>query len=159
MTTPTKIKKPRVLPGHSAPRDWKNDALFEEERRIADQAFHQSLFTIPEIPAWDSYSDRKPVHALPDKTLIGSLRHGELRIIQPIEVRFSTEDALTIADAPEFNETGFGDNRSEALVDLQFAIAELYFELKAEQHNLGSDLKTVWGKLSHASEHLEHKTA
>ncbi len=159
MTAPTITQKPRVLPGHSAPRDWKNDARIEEERRIADQAVHQSSFTIPEIPAWDSYSDHKPVHALPDKTSIGRLRHGELRIIQPIEVRFSTEDALTIAEAPEFNETGFGGTRSEALVDLQFAIAELYFELKVEQHNLGSDLKTVWGKLNRAIEQLEHKTA
>ncbi len=159
MTAPTKIKTPRVLPGHSAPRDWKNDALSEEERRITDQAVRQSLFTIPEIPAWDSYSDPKPVHALPDKMSIGRLRHVELRIIQPIEVRFSTEDALTIAEAPEFNETGFGGNRSEALVDLQFAIAELYFELKAEQHDLGSDLKTVWDKMSQAIEQLEHKTA
>ena len=160
MAAATITRKPRarVLPGHGAPprREWMNDALLEDFRRV-DPAELQGFFT-GEPPA-GVIADRQIGPALPDSTSIGSLRHGELRIIQPIEVRFSTEDSQCIAEAPEFNESGFGTTRSEALADLQFAIAELYFELKSEQSNLGPDLMTIWGKMSQAIKQLEHKTA
>lgn len=158
MVAATITRKPWILPGHGAPprRDWMNDALLEDLWRL-DPAEIQG-FLIGE-PTASVITDRQLGPALPDRTSIGSLRHGELRIIQPIEVRFSTEDSQCIAEAPEFNESGFGTTRSEALADLQFAIAELYFELKSERSNLGPDLMTIWGKMSQAIKQLEHKTA
>jgi hypothetical protein len=81
------------------------------------------------------------------EALVGFLRDGRLRVHSPFTVKFTTEKPYVIAEAAEFNEFGFGENVSEALVDLQYAIAELYFTLESEQHRLSSDLQNVWSVL------------
>ena len=43
---------------------------------------------------------------------------------------------------------GFGANFSEAIADLQAAIAELRFTLEAEQERLGPDLQAVRATLA-----------
>ena len=68
--------------------------------------------------------------------------------MEPIEVVQAVEDGKCVVEAPEINEFGFGDNLSEAMADLQAAIAELYFTLDAEQDRLGPDLAAVWATLS-----------
>jgi hypothetical protein len=82
--------------------------------------------------------------AIPSESLLGSLRDGRLRVNSPIEVKFTTEGEHVIAEAVELNEFGFGENPSEALIDLQRAIAELYLTLEKEQKRLGTDLQGVW---------------
>ena len=82
--------------------------------------------------------------AVPSEALLGSLRDGRLRVHSPMKVRFATEGKHNIAEAVEFNEFGFGENTSEALIDLQRAIAELYLTLEKEQNRLGTDLQGVW---------------
>ncbi|MGD0779175.1 MAG: hypothetical protein ABR954_00090 [Dehalococcoidales bacterium] len=79
--------------------------------------------------------------------LVGTLRDGRLKINVPIRVKFAFENNKVIAEAEEVNEFGFGENMSEALADLQRAIAELFFTLEREQKRLGADLKKVWGIL------------
>ena len=81
------------------------------------------------------------------EVLVGSLRDGRLRVLSPFSVRFSSEGSSIIAEATEFNEFGFGENWSEALLDLQYAIVELYFSLEGGQGRLGSDLQNVWSVL------------
>ena len=73
-----------------------------------------------------------PDTAAPTEILIGALRDGRLRVVEPIRVKFC------------LNEFGFGSNQSEAISDLQNAIAELYFSLSDDQHRLGPDLQKVW---------------
>ena len=85
--------------------------------------------------------------AVPREVLLGSVRDGRLRVQSPIRVKLTQEGQNIIAKAVEFNEFGFGENPSEALVDLQHAIAELYFTLDKEYDRLGSDLQRVWAKL------------
>lgn len=85
--------------------------------------------------------------SVPGEMLLGSLRDGRLRVQAPIKVKLMSEGEHVIAEAPEFNEFGFGRNWPEALIELQRAIAELYFTLHAEQHRLGSDLQSVWAIL------------
>ena len=58
------------------------------------------------------------------------------------------EGGKHVVEAPELNEFGFGDNLSEALSDLQAAIAELYFTLETDREQLGPDLTSVWVVLS-----------
>ena len=53
-----------------------------------------------------------------------------------------------VVEATELNEFGFGETLSEALTDLQAAIAELYFTLEEDQDRLGPDLSSVWDVLS-----------
>ena len=84
----------------------------------------------------------------PNEFTLGRLRDGRLRVVKPIEVVRTAEDGKCVVEARELNEFGFGDNFSEALADLEAAIAELYFTLEAEQDRLGPDLAAVWATLS-----------
>jgi hypothetical protein len=84
---------------------------------------------------------------LPSEVLVGFLRDGRLQVHSPITVRFKREHRQFVAEAAEFNEFGFGETWSEALADLQRAIAELYFMLDEEQARLGSDLHRTWAAL------------
>ena len=84
----------------------------------------------------------------PDRFALGSLRDGRLRIVKPIEVVQIPMTGQFVVEAPELNEFGFGDGFSEAIADLQAAIAELYFTLETEQKRLGPDLAAVWSKIS-----------
>ena len=52
-----------------------------------------------------------------------------------------------VVAAVELNEFGFSDTESEAIADLQSAIAPLYFVLEKERDRLGPDLARVWGRL------------
>ena len=87
--------------------------------------------------------------SVPNKLLLGFLRDGRLRVHSPIEVKLTTEGEHVIAESVEFNEFGYGRNLSEALTDLQHAIAELHFTLEKEQARLGKELQSVWAKLQH----------
>ncbi len=80
----------------------------------------------------------------PDNILLGTLRDGRIRVITPIKVNFTREGKHVIAEAVELDEFGFGDNTSEAIVNLQRAITELYFNLDKERSRLGIDLKRIW---------------
>ena len=84
----------------------------------------------------------------PARLTLDSLRDRRLRVVEPIEVVRMVEGGQHVAEAPEINEFGFGDDLAEAVADLQAALAELYFTLEADQRRLGSDLATVWGTLS-----------
>jgi hypothetical protein len=84
---------------------------------------------------------------LPRQVLLGALRDGRLRVRSPIAVNITREDHHIIVEALEFDEFGFGNTLSEALVDLQHAIADLYLTLEQEQDHLGPDLERVWHSL------------
>ncbi len=92
--------------------------------------------------------DGPEARQVPREFTLGSMRDGRLRVVEPIEVVQKTEDGKCVVETPELNEFGFGDNLSEAIADLQAAIAELYFTLDAEQDRLGPDLAAVWATLS-----------
>ena len=88
------------------------------------------------------------VHSVPERFALGSLRDGRLRVVESIEVAQMMEGGKYVVEATDLNEFGFGDNLSEAIADLQAAIAELYLTLEADQKRLGPDLAAVWGILS-----------
>lgn len=79
----------------------------------------------------------------PETVLLGSLRDGRLRISEPIRIKFFKENEDTVAEVEEFNEFGFGKNWCDAMIDLQRAIAELYFALEEEKDNLGPELRNT----------------
>ncbi|OGO30066.1 MAG: hypothetical protein A2Z29_06555 [Chloroflexi bacterium RBG_16_56_11] len=90
---------------------------------------------------------KSPRTEVQKEILLGTLRDVRLKVNLPIRVKFSYENEQVIAEAEEINEFGFGTNSSEALVDLQRAISELYFTLEKEQKRLGMDLQKVWAVL------------
>jgi hypothetical protein len=98
-----------------------------------------------EVPLEYIYVDLAP--AMPNEILLGSLRDGRLRVASPLQVRLTYEGKHTIAEAIELDEFGFGNNWSEALIDLQRAIVELYFTLEKGQKRLGTDLQRIWNVL------------
>jgi hypothetical protein len=107
--------------------------------------------TLEDIAEWVKLIGSKPADAVsrsPEPFALGSLRDGRLRVVEPIEVSPMLEGGKHVLEAQELNEFGFGDNLSEALADLQAAIAELYLTLEEEQERLGPDLSSVWDVLS-----------
>ena len=115
-----------------------------DEVESSGQEFREILLSGPMPPDYVAI-DWPP--AVPHEALLGSVCDGRLRVQLPIRVKFTQEGQNIIAKAVEFNEFGFGENPSEALVDLQHAIAELYFTLDKEHNRLGRDLQRVWAKL------------
>lgn len=112
--------------------------------RIGDEELSHRPWFHPPQPGQVTWAGQA---AAPDVMLLGTLRDGRLKVLSPIEVRFTTEADQVVAEAIELAEFGFGGNRSEALDDLQHAITELYFSLKGERDRLGRDLLNVWGTL------------
>ena len=106
-------------------------------------AYHREFYEIPVFPK----SPARESPAIPSEILLGYLQDGRLRVHTPIRVKLTAENRHVIAEAVEFNEFGFGDNHSEALIDLQRTVAELYFTLEKEQERLGRDLRDVWANL------------
>ena len=89
-----------------------------------------------------------PPPASPKEFMLGALRDVRLRVVEPIAVKWTTEDGQCVLEAVEVNEFGFGANFSEAIADLQEAIAELRFTLEAEQERLGPDLQAIRATLA-----------
>ena len=79
--------------------------------------------------------------------LLGTLSDGRVRLISPFKVVFVRDEDQIVAEATEINEFGFGNDFSEALLDLQHTISELYFTLESEQERLGPDLQNTWAIL------------
>ena len=107
--------------------------------------------TLDDIVEWVRHNSPKPAEVatkVPEPFKLGSLRDGRLRVVVPIEVSPMSEGGKHVVEAPELNEFGYGDNLSEALADLQAAIAELFLTLEEEQERLGPDLSSVWVVLS-----------
>ncbi len=84
---------------------------------------------------------------MPDVILIGSLRDRRLKIKKPIKVSFSQSGNTVIAEAEEFNEFGFGNNKTEALNDLQRTVIELFLTLEEDENRIGKDLQFLREKL------------
>ncbi len=84
----------------------------------------------------------------PAQSVLKELSDGRLHVVEPIVVNWTKEDGQCVAEAREISEFGFGGNLTEAIADLQAAIAELHFTLEAEQERLGPDLQAIRATLS-----------
>ena len=123
-----------------------------EQRELEAVAEHRRFEQVPvsHLIAAEYVILATSVAVVPDQILLGSLRDPRLRVQAPILVKFTKENQHFIAEAVGLDEFGFGSNSSEALADLQRAIAELYFTLERELDRLGADLQQVWAKLQEA---------
>ena len=81
---------------------------------------------------------------LPARIKLESLADDGLRVKAAIEVVIFEAEGLVVAEAEELYECGDGVDQGEAIADLQYAIADLYFTLEAEQSNLGQGFRQVW---------------
>ena len=81
---------------------------------------------------------------LPFEIQLGFLRDGRLRLHDPLNVTIMSEDDQVVAAVEEVNEFGYGENPTDAIIDLQHVIAELYFTLEEDHDRLGKGLQAVW---------------
>jgi RecB family exonuclease len=96
--------------------------------------------------------------ALPERFLLGFLRDRRFSVVEPIKVVRTTVDGQSVIEAPEFGEFGFGQSTTEALADLQEAIAQLYVSLRDAEGGLGGDLQVLLHKLqSKLTWHVHHE--
>ena len=102
-----------------------------QEHSIADRA--------AELPA-------EPL-TLPARIKLAALLDDRLRVTEPIEVSVFAAEGFILAEAVGFNEFGYGDDPDAAIVELQYALADLYFSLAEDQHRLGHWLQEVWAGL------------
>ena len=111
----------------------------ESEMESEQENDGATLELLPELPIFIKPGSL----TTPSEFSLGSLRDGRLRIVEPLRVSWKAEGGGIVLEAYEINEFGFGDNMSEAIADLQIAIAELYLALDADQENLGHDLAAL----------------
>ena len=91
-----------------------------------------------------SIDNLSPALTLPARIKLESLADDRLRVKAAIEVVIFETEGLVVAEAEELYECGDGADQGEAIADLQYAIADLYFTLEAEQGNLGQGFRQVW---------------
>ena len=125
---------------------------------MATQIRHFAVPVISDYLTSSSSSNRHIIHMpsqhvlsdifIEHKTiLLGTLSDGRVHLISPFKVVFVRDEDQIVAEATEINEFGFGNDFSEALLDLQHTISELYFTLELEQERLGTDLQNTWAIL------------
>ena len=85
-----------------------------------------------------------PPLTLPARIKLESLSDDRLRVKGGIEVVIFAAEGFILAEAVGLNEFGYGDDAVEAVAELGYAIADLYFSLEEDQHRLGKGLQEVW---------------
>ena len=116
--------KPKFVPQPNAPQAV---VLNKETRRIRVQI---------------RTSEGRPNHIL-----LGTLNHGDFRVIKAIPLHLDVRGGTVIASWREVDEFGIGKSTTLACDDLGHTIAELYGSLQADESRLGPDLARVWGVL------------
>ena len=111
-----------------------------------------------EVQLHEVAGEGRTTGVLPNEVMLGFLGERRLRVRKPIRVRFSEQDDQCVAEAPDFNEFGYGTSRSAAIGDLQHALAELYLSLRDDQERLGRNLERVWKRLQKTLEWHEHQS-
>jgi hypothetical protein len=119
----------------------------EQEDELAAYYPKMEEIKVLELASLSIASMRLGIKQLLDHFYVGALRDGRLRIVSPISVQAMVENDHIILEAEELQEFGFGHTLSEVIIDLQRAIAELYFTLAEEHNRLGPDLERVWSIL------------
>lgn len=116
-------------------------AIAEPSRGTLARQVSSALFREVAAPVWPDVNLAPP---RPAKVKLGFLRDGRLRVKEPIEAVVFETEGFIVAEAEELFECGDGINQSEAIADLQYAIADLYFTLEEEQDHLGKGMQQVW---------------
>jgi len=80
--------------------------------------------------------------------VLQDLRAVGLRLVAPLYITIEEQDGTVVATNVDLDAFGYGDTEAEALQDLREVIVETYFDLKANQTNLGPHLQTIWRYLN-----------
>jgi len=83
---------------------------------------------------------QEPLVAPPVRIHIGSLPDDRLRLIRPLLVEVTKDEAGFIAECESLNEFGYGDNLFDAIDDLRETVCELFWELNSDEEKLAPGL-------------------
>jgi hypothetical protein len=83
-----------------------------------------------------------------DSVHIGSLLDTRLRMSQPVTLVIEKDKDFFVAWHEELQEFGYGTDPISAVQDFRNTMAQLYWQLKEDQHRLGADLFEAWKMLS-----------
>ena len=83
-----------------------------------------------------------------DSVQIGSLLDTRLRMRQPVTLVIEKDEDFFVAWHEELQEFGYGADPISAVQDFRNTMAQLYWQLKEDQHRLGADLFETWEMLS-----------
>ena len=83
-----------------------------------------------------------------DSVQIGSLLDTRLRMSQPVTLVIEKDEEFFVAWHEELQEFGYGADPISAVQDFRNTMAQLYWQLKEDQHRLGADLFKTWEMLS-----------
>ncbi len=89
-----------------------------------------------------------PISAYRDRVEIGSLLDTRLRMRRSLTLEIERQGDSYVAKCSALNEAGYGDDPSQAVQDIRWTIADIYWKLKEDQDRLGADLVETWRKLS-----------
>ncbi len=81
------------------------------------------------------------------RILFGAIQDPRLKARRPILVDIANVDGTFTASAPDLEEFGYGNTRSQALDDFGRTLSELYFSLSEQREHLGEHLRTIQAKL------------
>ena len=84
---------------------------------------------------------------LPDRFLLGNLRHPQLRLRAPLHLRVEREHEHITVWSDDLEEIGYGSYLTQAVEDFQQTVAELYLALKADENRLGPGMRDLWQRL------------
>lgn len=83
-----------------------------------------------------------------DRVRVGSLLDARLRMSQPVTLVIEKDEDFFVAWHEELQEFGYGTDPISAVQDFRNTMAQLYWQLKEDQHRLGADLLGTWERLS-----------
>ncbi len=101
----------------------------------------------------------RPHESRPKRRLLGTINHGDFRVVKPIPVQLDTRGETVVASWRQVDEFGTGKSSSLACDDLGHTIAELYASLQADEPRLGPDLVRVFGVLKEHIVRRHHEGA
>lgn len=122
------------------------------ERQMPDPQDNRLLFsegTIapPVVTAIHQEGPQTTRSATPATLLLGTLSHPRLRLLRPLRMSISREEAFVVVSVPELEEFGYGPHLTAAIDDLRHSLVELYLRLEEDQPRLGPDLVQLWKQL------------
>ena len=83
-----------------------------------------------------------------DRVTVGFLRDSRLRVYSPFQASVRRDsNGVMVQVSDDINVYGRGQSLSEAIIDFQHAVAELYFTLKADEGHLGRGVEVTWNAL------------
>lgn len=124
-----------------------------ENQQMVDDVFANSVLDLSALlPPTDRSWNHNPYRLVSsgeteNEIYLASLTTPKLIIKEPIKVQLSEDAGRIVADSPELEVYGVGDELNKAIFELQITIEELYYSLSEDRQNLGPHMVDILNTL------------